>query len=125
MDERFFEEAPTRLRRGFEVSLPASTVWEELCADDALHWCRILEEVRWTSPRPFGVGTSRDAKALWGASKVRERYFRWEEGRRCSFYVSEANGPFFESLAEDYLVEPRGPGACLFTWTIAFRPSAL
>ena len=37
-----------RLRAGFEVARPAATVWDELTADDALHWCRILQDVRWT-----------------------------------------------------------------------------
>ncbi len=79
----------------------------------------------WTSPRPFGVGTTREVKALRGANKLRERYFLWEEGRRHCFYVVEATAPIVKSLAEDYLVEPRGEDACRFTWTIAVQPSAL
>ena len=113
-----------RLRAGFEVPLPAATVWSELAADDALHWCRILQDVRWTSPRPFGVGTTREVKALWGANVLRERYFRWEEGRRQTFYAAESSSPLFKSLAEDYLVEPRGEDACRLTWTVAVEPSA-
>jgi hypothetical protein len=114
-----------RLRAGFEIARPAAAVWADLTADDALHWCRILQRVKWTSPRPFGVGTTREVKALWGANHLRERYFLWDEGRRHSFYVTESSGPLFDSLAEDYLVEPRGPDACRFTWTIAVAPSAL
>jgi hypothetical protein len=114
-----------RLRAGFEIARPAAAVWADLTADDALHWCRILQQVKWTSPRPFGVGTTREVNALWGANRLREHYFLWEEGRRHSFYVTESSGPLFNSLAEDYLVEPRGPGACRFTWTIAVAPSAL
>jgi len=125
VDEAFFESAPLRLRAGFEIAWPAEKVWEELCADTTLHWCRILQDVRWTSPRPFGVGTTREVKALRGANMLRERYFRWEEGRRHSFYVVESTGPLFRALAEDYLVEPRGAGACRFTWTIAAEQTAL
>jgi hypothetical protein len=125
VDETFFESAPKRLRAGFEIARPAAEVWAELTADDALHWCRILQDVSWTSPRPFGVGTTREVKALWGANMLREHYFHWEEGRRHSFYVAESSGPLFESFAEDYLVEPRGAEACRFTWTIAFEPSAI
>jgi len=125
VDERFFESAPMRLRAGFEVNLPAAKVWEELTAEGTLHWCRILQDVRWTSPRPFGVGTTREVKALQGANFLRERYFRWEEGRRKSFYVVESTGPLFRAVAEDYLVEPRGEDACRFTWTIAVEQTAL
>ena len=125
VDESFFAVAPMRLRAGFEISRPAAAVWGELTADDALHWCRILEDVRWTSPRPFGVDTTREVKALWGANMLREHYFLWEEGRRHCFYVEESSGPLFRVLAEDYLVEPRGADACRFTWTIAVEPSAV
>jgi hypothetical protein len=114
-----------RLRASFEIARPAAKVWEELTADDALHWCRILQEVRWTSPRPFGVGTTREVNALHGANKLRERYFLWEEGRRHAFYVVETTGLLFKALAEDYLVEPTGEETCRFTWTIAVRPSAI
>jgi Polyketide cyclase / dehydrase and lipid transport len=114
-----------RLRAGFEIARPAAAVWADLTADDALHWCRILQEVEWTSPRPFGVGTTREVSALWGVNQIREHYFLWDEGRRHSFYVTESSGPLFQSLAEDYLVEPRGPDACRFTWTIAVAPSAI
>lgn len=125
VDEAFFAAAPLRLRAGFEIPRPATEVWGELTSDSALHWCRILNQVTWTSPRPFGVGTTREVKALWGANMLREHYFLWEEGRRHCFYVTETTSPLFESLAEDYTVEPRGAEACRFTWTIAVRPSAL
>jgi hypothetical protein len=114
-----------RLRAGFEIARPASVVWDELTADDALHWCRILNDVRWTSQRPLGVGTTREVKSLRGASNFREHYFRWEEGHRHSFYVAESTAPLFSSFAEDYLLEPRGEDACRFTWTIAVEPTAV
>jgi len=125
VDEAFFDTAPMRLRAKFEVQLPAATVWEELTSDDALFWCRILQDVTWTSPRLFGVGTTREVKALWGANLLREHYFRWEEGRRHSFYVLESSAPLFRSLAEDYLVEPISEATCRFTWTIAAEPKPL
>jgi hypothetical protein len=125
VEETFFETAPMRLRAKFDVPLPAARVWEELTSEDALFWCRILQDVSWTSPRPFGVGTTREVKALWGANLLREHYFRWEEGRRHSFYVLESSAPLFRSLAEDYLVEPTAETACRFTWTIAVQPKPL
>lgn len=121
-DEGFLEAAPVRLEGVFEVPLPAARVWGDLTSERPLHWCRILSEVRWTSPRPFGVGTTREVKALWGASRLRERYFRWEEGRRHSFAVVETTNPMIRRLAEDYLVEPTSEASCRFTWVIAAEP---
>jgi Polyketide cyclase / dehydrase and lipid transport len=125
VDESFFENAPVRMAAHFEVPRPAAEVWGELTGERPLHWCRILQDVSWTSPRPFGVGTTREVKALWGANLLREHYFRWEEGRRHSFYVVEASAPLAKRFAEDYLVEPTGEGSCRFTWTICFEPRPL
>jgi hypothetical protein len=100
----------------------ASEVWAELVADGALSFCRSLRGARWTSPRPFGVGTTRTMPALFGALVIEERYFRWEEGRRKSFCVERASLPMFRRFAEDYLVAETSPTTCRFTWTIALDP---
>lgn len=125
VDESFFESAPVKLTARFEVPRPAAEVWGELTGDQPLHWCRILQEVSWTSPRPFGVGTTRFVKALWGADLLREHYFRWDEGHRHSFYVVQSSAPLARRFAEDYLVEPTSEGSCRFTWLIAFEPKPL
>jgi hypothetical protein len=76
--------------------------------------------VNWTSPRPFGVGTTREVVAP-GGSTMRERYFRWDEGNSHAFYVYESKLPIFKRFAEDYVVEPDG-AETLFTWTVAIEP---
>jgi hypothetical protein len=125
VDDAFLDTAPVKLSDTFAVARPAAEVWGELTSDDTLHWCRILDDVTWTSRRPFAVGTTRTVSALKGVNVIKEHYFRWDEGRRKSFYVLESSAPLFRRFAEDYLVEPDGDGACRFTWTIAYesRPS--
>ncbi len=126
VDEAFFDSAPVILREAFDVPLPASRVWSELTADNPLSWCRILQRITWTSAPPYGVGTTREARALGGLNVLRERFFRWEDGARQSFYAVEVSVPGFERFAEDYLVEPTSESACRFTWTIAIesKPAA-
>jgi hypothetical protein len=124
VEESFLASAPVRYSDTFAIARPPAQVWSELVSEKPLDWCRALS-IHWTSPRPFGVGTTRQASVLRGASKVQERYFLWEEGRRHAFYVTEANVPAFKRLAEDYLVEPDGPGRCRFTWTIAVEPTLM
>jgi hypothetical protein len=121
VDETFFGTAPVKLGDTFDIARPAAEVWADLTADTTLWWCRILDDVRWTSPRPFGVGTTRTVKSLKGANVINEHFFRWEEGRRKSFYVVEASAPLFKRFAEDYLVEPASDSSCRFTWTIAYE----
>jgi hypothetical protein len=125
VDESFFDSAPTVLSGVFEIVQPAPYVWAELTADNTLAWCKLLDRVEWTSPRPFGVGTTRQVSSLKGTNVIREHYFRWEEGRRKSFYVVEASAPLFRRFAEDYHVQQTSASSCRFTWTIAFEPKSL
>lgn len=125
VDESFFETAPFRLAEVFDIPRAAEQVWEDLTAEHPLSWCKVLRSIAWTSPRPFGVGTTRRAQTIGNAAVLDERYFRWEEGRRHSFYVLESSLPLFRRLAEDYLVEPTSDTSCRFTWTIAIEPYPL
>jgi hypothetical protein len=95
VDETFFDIAPFVLSGAFDIPRPAPQVWADLTADNRLAWRRILQGITWTSPRPFGVGTTRTVRSLAGASVLNERFFRWEEGRRKSFYVVESSVPLF------------------------------
>lgn len=123
--ERFFQTAPVRFVQAFEIARPANEVWAEMVADGALSFCRSLRGARWTSPRPYGVGTTRTMPALFGALVLKETYFRWDEGRRHSFFVDRASLPMFRRFAEDYLVEDTSPTTSRFTWTIAAEPNLI
>jgi hypothetical protein len=124
VEEGFLGSAPVRYRDTFAIARPAMEVWRELVSEQPLDWCRALS-IRWTSERPFAVGTTRQAKVLGGAMKVQERFFIWDEGHRYAFYVTEANAPAFRRIAEDYVVEPDGPDRCRFTWTVALEPTPI
>lgn len=118
-DENFISSAPERMVDSMEIGRTADAVWADLTSDAALSWCRMLSRVTWTSPRPFGPGTTRTVKTPLGLA-LKEVYFRWEEGQRNSFYVAEASAPLFRTFAEDYLVEETSPSSCRFTWTVAY-----
>ena len=113
VDESFFASAPERYSDTFAIARPAEEVWADLVSDKPLAWCRGLS-LRWTSERPFGVGTTRQAASMGGAVKLQERYFIWEDGHRQAFYVTKANLPLFKRFAEDYVVEPDGADRARF-----------
>ena len=123
VDESFLDTAPQRFSHTWEIARSAESVWAELTGDQPLHWCRGLN-IRWNTPAPFGVGTTRTAKVL-GLITMQEQYFLWEEGHRKAFFGASMNLPLFTSLAEDYIVEPLGADRCRFTWKIAVKPSPL
>ena len=123
-DVSIFDTAPTIFRETMDIARPAPDVWGELVADGSLSWCRALAGAQWTSPRPFGVGTTRTMKVA-GMLEIREKYIRWEDGRRKSFYVVDANLPLFKYFGEDYLVEDTGPNSSRFTWTMAGKSTPI
>ncbi|HET7665423.1 MAG TPA: SRPBCC family protein [Mycobacterium sp.] len=119
-DDDFFASAPHVFRYRKRFAAAPERVWEQLTSDVSLAaWGPSIKKVTWTSPRPFGVGTTRDVVAP-GGSTMRERYFRWDEGNSHAFYVYESSIPIFRRFAEDYVVEPDG-SETLFTWVVAIE----
>jgi hypothetical protein len=124
-DEGIFTSAPHVFRYEKQFAAPPERVWESLASDESLSaWSSTVSSLRWTSERPFGVGTTREVVLAPGLTRVRERFFRWDEGRGYSFEVYEANAPIFRRFAEDYVVESANPDgtATRYVWTVAIEP---
>ena len=110
------------LRYPIRLGVPPARVWESLASDRSVaDWGLGVRRLTWTSPRPFGVGTTREVVLPLGAMSLREHFFRWDEGAGYSFYAAEADRPGLRRFAENYVVEADGAGT-LLTWTIAIEP---
>jgi hypothetical protein len=121
-DASVLVSAPHVYRYRSHFAAPPERVWESLASDESLAaWGPSLKAVNWLSARPFDVDTTREVVLAGGAPRMRERFFRWEEGRGYSFAVYEASVPLFRHFVEDYGVAAEGDGT-LFTWTIAIEP---
>lgn len=121
-DADFLATAPHLFRYEKRFAAAPQRVWDSLISDASLAaWGPSVREVNWTSPRPFGVGTTRDVVLAPGLVRVRERFFRWDDGHHYSFTVDAANLPIFRRFAEDYIVEPDGADATRFRWTVAIE----
>ena len=124
-DAEMFTSAPHIYRYQKRYAAPPERVWESLASDESLAaWGPSVKEVNWLSPRPFGVGTTREVVLAGGLARVHERFFRWDDGSGYSFAVYEASVPVFRRFAEDYSVQPDGANnqATLFNWTVAIEP---
>jgi hypothetical protein len=122
-DAEFLDSAPHVFRYRKRFAATPEQVWESLISDASLAaWGPSIKDVTWTSPRPFGAGTAREVAPAAGP-RVRERYFRWDEGHSHAFYVYESTLPLFKRFAEDYVVERDGSGTW-FTWTMAIEPKS-
>ncbi|WP_375480681.1 SRPBCC family protein [uncultured Jatrophihabitans sp.] len=122
VDSTLFSSAQQILRYPIRLPVAPARVWESLSSDASVSaWGPFVRKVVWTTPRPFGVGTTREVTLPLGSVTVREKFFRWDESRGYSFYATSANRPGLRRFAEDYLLEPDGDGT-LFTWTVAIDP---
>lgn len=124
-DAGFFTTAPLLFNYEKRYAAPPDRVWESLASDESLAaWSSAIKKLTWLSPRPFGVGTTREVVLAPGIARVYEHFFRWDEGRGYSFYVSHSTAPTFTRMAEDYAVVPDGD-ATIFRWTIAIEPKGV
>ncbi|GAB3996311.1 SRPBCC family protein [Nocardioides marmoraquaticus] len=124
VDESIFTSAARVHRFEIEADVPAETVWACLVSDKSIGaWPTdpgLGVRCEWTSPRPFGVGTTR-VVTLPTRLRLRERFFRWEEGSRYSFAALAANRRGLAAFAEDYQVIG-GDGVSTLVWTVAIEP---
>lgn len=112
-DDSLLTTASVYLTRTVDVPYPAEETWAAL-TDDAgpAHWTKGVKRLTWTTPRPFGVGTTREVET-YGGFVLRERFYRWDEGHRKTFTVVESTRNVFRSLVEDYVVESTPDGSRL------------
>ena len=82
-------------------------------------WLDPIDEVVWTSPPPFGVGTTRDV--IGRAGTISEEFFAWDDGHRMSFFFTATDVPIFGAFCEDYELVPTGDDECVLVWRYGFE----
>lgn len=118
----FLESAPVKVINVVEVPATPAAIFEVFENGPAwTEWFEGITDVEWTSPKPYGVGTTRTVSL--GAMKVSEHFFTWEQDKRFSFYFTETNLPFVKALVEDYLLEVIDENTTRFTYTVAYEPA--
>lgn len=84
-------------------------------------WATPIQRVEWTSPKPFGIGTTRTV-SMSGNLVGEEVFIAWERGKRMAFCFTTMSQNSIESFAEDYQVTDLGNGTCKVQWTMAMQP---
>ncbi len=85
-------------------------------------WVLGIAEVRWTSPKPFGVGTTRTVVFQGGGMAVYETFIAWEHGEHMAFTFTGATQRVWWSFGEEYVVTPLEGDRCRLDWTVAYEP---
>ena len=84
-------------------------------------WAKPIQEVEWTSPKPFRLGTTRTV-SMTGGLKGYEEFIAWEPGKRMAFCFVGCSHDTLEAFAEDYRVTDLGDGRCRVQWLMAMAP---
>lgn len=92
---------------------PPQMVWNALLDDRAWTEWLPITKVTWTSPKPFGAGTTRTVEV--GDQKIEETFFAWDEGKRMAFRFERSTLPV-SAAVEDYRVVPV-EGGCELRWS--------
>lgn len=117
----FIATAPYRFRNSVELAITPEQLFEVL-ADAAAwpHWASAITNVTWTSPEPYGVGTTRTV-TMHGGIVGDEEFIAWEPYSYLAFRFNASTTRTLSAFAEDYRVEPTTSG-CRLTWTMAIKP---
>lgn len=122
-DITIFEEAPVRFDFSRELPVSPDTLFEIF--EDPKSWPKWatgIGSVEWTSPKPYGEGTTRTVR-FWGGAEVYEEFIRWDRGREMAFVFYGTSELIWSRFAEHYLVEDLGEGRCRLKWRVAYEPA--
>ncbi len=122
VDMDFFDQAPYCFTATETVKASPEAIFAVFeDADSWPAWADPIQHVEWTSPQPFGLGTTRTVSMMGGLIGW-EEFIAWERGKRMAFCFTHVAKDNIESFAEDYVVEDRGDGTCQVSWRMAMAP---
>lgn len=118
----FYDDAPVRFQYSKELPVTPARLFE-IFEDPASwpKWAPGIGKVIWTSPKPYGVGTTRTI-VFWGGTHVYETFTAWEPGEEMAFQFNATTEEIWSRFGEHYKVEDLGSGRCRLTWTVAYEP---
>ncbi|MHA3022235.1 SRPBCC family protein [Mycobacterium sp. BMJ-28] len=132
VDLDFISEAPFRFVSTVDLAITPEQVFEVLAdAQSWPHWATVITKVTWTSPAPYGVGTTRTVH-MRGGIVGDEEFLSWEPHSHMAFRFNQASTTAIAAFAEDYWVVPTTdadvaagatPGGCNLTWVMAMKPN--
>ena len=115
----FLEQTKNLFRAEEIVKASPETIFEVF--EDAhawTVWAMPIQKVEWTSPRPYGIGTTRSVHMM-GDMIGYEEFIAWEPGKRMAFTFVGCSKDATEKFLEDYRVPDLGDGSCRVEWYMA------
>ena len=106
-DLSFVDRAPVVVRAETSVAASPAAVWPAFADAPAwMEWFTGMRDAYYTSPAPYGVGSTRRVHVL--SLKVDETIIAFDPGERFAFRVDSANVPLLAALVEVVTLEAVG-----------------
>jgi uncharacterized protein YndB with AHSA1/START domain len=119
VDMSYFDTAKNSYKAIVEIAATPEQIFA--CFEDAdawPAWAPPITNVEWTSPKPFGLGTTRTVSMIAGLVG-KEVFIAWDYPKRMAFCFTHSSQGLVESFGEDYVVTPLGNGKTQVVWTMA------
>jgi Polyketide cyclase / dehydrase and lipid transport len=124
VDLDFVDTARHRFVSTVDLAITPEQLFEVLSeADSWSRWATALADVTWTSPKPYGVGTTRTVTMRGGAVNDAE-FLAWERCSHMAFRLNQSTSKGLAAFVEDYQVQEI-PSGCHITWTVGITPRGL
>jgi len=121
----YFDSAPCCFQAKVEVNASPEQVFASFeNAEDWPKWAPPIQHVEWTSPKPFGIGTTRRV-TMSGNMIGDEVFIAWDYPRRMAFCFTHSSQSLIQSFAEDYQVRPLPNGKTEVIWTMGMTPTGI
>lgn len=119
VDMSFFASTKNCYKAIVEIEATPAQIFE--CFEKAEAWpawAPPITDVEWTSPKPYGLGTTRRVSMVAGLVGD-EVFIAWDYPKRMAFCFTACSKDMVESFAEDYEVTELGNGKTRVVWTMA------
>lgn len=106
-----------------EYPIPAHSLFSMF--EEAATWRKffpVIRKVEWTSPTPFGIGTTRTVNVIGGV-RLDEVFWTWKPGAQMGFEITAASNGALQGLVELYDFIPVDDGHCRLRWEMGMELS--
>jgi hypothetical protein len=125
-DGTWFDRAPVRFDNSVVLPVSKARLFEVFADPHSWsRWATGIGAVDWTSPAPFGPGTTRTV-TFWGGVKVYEQFFAYDpDAGHMAFCFYGTSEPIWTSFGENYRVTELSSDSCRLDWTVAYDPTGV
>ena len=119
VDDSFWDVAPVLLSGQASLPVSSQVAFAHLADTNSWStWYPTLNRAEWTSPAPFGEGSTRVIQ-LRGKAQAEQQVTAWEEGFRIVFCFTSGREPGMAAGAEEFWLRPTSPTSCELSWRMA------